>query len=95
MGNDMPPPGAGTVDAGGAAACYTVVETARGYLYLVLVPSTGKLLYDVRTLAFTAEWAERALAMALGEQQFRQLAYISPECMLEQVVGIWAEHDIG
>lgn len=46
---------------------YTVVETVRGFLYVVLVPRTGKLLYDVRTIASTREGAEAAVSQSLGE----------------------------
>jgi hypothetical protein len=67
---------------------YTVVETTRGFLYLVLVPQTGNLLYDVRTAAPTREAAEEALRRSLGEEpsldreQDHLLVYVSPDTML-------------
>jgi hypothetical protein len=91
MGSRVSRSGAGSADQDGAEPSYTVVETARGYLYLVLIPSAGKFLYDARTLAATAEGAEAALRQAVGEELLGGVSYIPPEQMLARVIEIWIE----
>jgi hypothetical protein len=78
----------------GDALQYTVVETSRGFLYVVLVPRTGKLLYDVRALARTHAEAEAALRQSLGDEaggdgQYADLlVYVPPEKMLGMMMTV-------
>jgi hypothetical protein len=74
---------------------YTVVETTRGFLYLVLLPSTGKLLYDARSPAPTAAGAAAALRTALGAEVFGALVRVTPEAMLGRIMAFRVEGDSG
>jgi hypothetical protein len=87
--------GAGDGDVAAPGVYYTVVEMARGYLYLILIPGSGKLLYDTRTLAPTENDAHEALRVSLGKERFRQLAYVPPAEMLERVIGVWVAREAG
>src|SRR4051812_33227330 len=79
---------AGPGSSDGDDPIYTVVETAYGYLYVVLIPSEGKLLYDAARLAGTAGGAEAALREALagggggGEEPVAMPRGVGPEELL-------------
>jgi hypothetical protein len=77
---------------GDGSLSYTVVQTRFGYLYVVLASTEGRLLYDVRTLAQSAEGAKAALVTALcegvaaGEDPLAMLELVSPEELLARLM---------
>jgi hypothetical protein len=85
----------GVSGPGGAGIPYTVVETAHGWLYVVLIPGTGKLFYDPRLLAPTAAAAAAGLRVTLGEAGFRALDSCTPAQLLGAMTAIRDERETG
>jgi hypothetical protein len=73
--------------------CYTIVETTKGYVYIVLLERLGKVIYDPRAVSPSAKGAETALRMALGKADFARLEYVTPGEMLSRMAERWPEQE--